>query len=127
MIKTQIDFRSLFYEKVFDINAKQNDFTEIDFKILLEYESISNRNYVKTIYETFDENDNSLYVKSVSNDDYQYYSNKMFIDKYIFYNFTKNVKKIKLVIKFQMISRRIIKIWYIRNENYKLILKDYGL
>ena len=124
--KTQIDFRNLFYEKVFDINTSINDF--IDMKILLEYQSISNRNYVKTIYEIFDNNNNnSLYVKSVNNSDYPYYSNKIFIDENIFYNFITNVKKIKFVIKFQMILCRVIKIWYIKNDNYRLVIKNYGL
>ena len=125
--KSQIDFRNLFYEKVFDVNASINDFIEMYFKISLEYASISNRNYVKTIYEILDENDNSLYVKSVNNNDYKYYSNKLFINENIFYNFTKNIKKIKFVIKFQMILSRIIKIWYIKNDNYRLIIKNYGL
>ena len=31
--KTQIDFRNSLYEKIFDVNAKQNNFIEIDFKI----------------------------------------------------------------------------------------------
>ena len=125
--KTQIDFRDLFYEKVFDVNASINDFIEMNFKILLEYQSISNRNYVKTIYQIFDENDNSLFVESVNNNDYPYYSNKIFIDENIFYNFTKDIKKIKFVIKFQMILSRVIKIWYIKNDNYILILKHYSL
>ena len=38
-----------------------------------------------------------------------------------------NVKKIKFVIKFIMLLPRFIKIWYIENENYRLILKNYGL
>ena len=101
--KTQIDFRNLFYENYFDVNANKNDFIEISLRMLLEYSSISNKNYVKTIYELFDENDNSLYVKSVSNNDYQYYSNKIFTYENIFYNFTKDFKKIKFVIKFEMI------------------------
>ena len=124
--KTQIDFRNNFYNKTFELNANKNDFMEMNFKISLEYQSISNRNYVKTIYELFDENDNSLYVKSVNNDDYPYYSNKIFIDENIFYNFTKNIKNIKFVIKFQMLLSRVIKIWYIKNENYKFILKHYS-
>ena len=62
--KTQIDFRNLFYEKVFDVNANENDFIEIIFKIDLEYEDISERSYAKTIYEIFDKNDNSLHIKS---------------------------------------------------------------
>ena len=96
-------------------------------KILLEYQSISNRNYVKTIYEIFDGNDNSLYVKSVNDNDYPYYSNKIFIDENIFYNFNKDVRNIKFVIKFQMILSRVIKIWYIKNDNYRLVIKNYGL
>ena len=125
--KMQIDFRNMFYEKVFDVNASINDFIEISFKIDLQYENISERNYVKTIYEIFDENDNSLYIRSVANNNYTYFSNKIFINEGIFYNFTKNIEKIKFVIRFQMILSRVIKIWYIKNENYRFILKHYSL
>ena len=125
--KTQVSFRNYFFEKVFDVNASINDFIEMSFKISLEYENISERSYVKTLYELFDENDNSLYIKSVSNNDYSYYSNKIFIDENIFYNFNKSIKKIKFVIKFQMILSRVIKIWYIKNDNYRLTIKNYGL
>ena len=99
----------------------------MNFKIELEYQDTYERNYVKTIYEIFDENDNSLYIKSVTNNNYIYFSNRIIIDENIFYNFTKNVKKIKFVIKFQMILARVIKIWYIKNENYRLVIKNYGL
>ena len=125
--KTQVSFRDYFFEKVFDVNADINNFIEMSFKISLQYENISERAYVKTLYELFDENDNSLYIKSVNNNDYSYYSNKIFIDENIFYNFTKNVKKIKFAIKFQMILSRVIKIWYIKNDNYRLTIKNYGL
>ena len=74
--KTQIDFKNIFYEKVFDVNASINDFIEMNFKISLQYENISERSYVKSVYQIFDENDNSLYIKSANNNDYQYYSNK---------------------------------------------------
>ena len=99
----------------------------MDFKIDLEYASISNRNYVKTIYEILYENDNSLYIKSANNSEYQYFSNRVNINEHIFYNFTKNVKRIKFVIKFQTILSRIIKIWYIKNDNYRMVIKNYGL
>ena len=125
--KTQVSFKKYFFEKVFDVNASINDFIEMSFKISLEYENISERAYVKTLYELFDENDNSLYIKSVNNSDYSYYSNKIFIDENIFYNFTKNIKKIKFVIKFQMILSRGIKAWYIKNDNYRLVIKNYGV
>ena len=103
--KTQISFKEdIFYEKVFDINSNINDFIEISFKIELEYRDTDNRHYVKSIYEIFDENDNRLYIKSVSNNEYNYFSNKLIIDKNIFYNLNHNVKKIKFVIKFQKLS-----------------------
>ena len=91
--KTQIDFRGIFFEKVFDVNASINDFIEMSFKIDLQYEDISERNYVKTIYELLDVNDNSLYVKSTINNEYSYFSNRVIIDENIYYNFAQNVKK----------------------------------
>ena len=93
------------------------------FKINLQYE----RNYVKTIYELFDENDNCLFIKSVNNNKYLYFSNKVIVDKNIFHNFTEDIKKIKFIIKFQMLLPRVIKIWYIKNDNYRLVIKNYGL
>ena len=105
--KTQIDFKNLFYEKYFDVNAKQNDFMEINFKIDLQYEGISERNYVKTIYEIFDENGNSLYVKSTNNNKYLYFSNRVIVDENTFYSFTKYIKKIKFAIKFQILLQTL--------------------
>ena len=127
--KTQIDFRKdIFYEKVFDINADINDFIEMNFKIELEYRDTDDRHYIKSIYEIFDENNNRLYIKSITNNDYIYFSNKLIIDENIFYNFTKNIKKIKIVIKFQkLLSSRVIYLYYIKNDNYRFILKHYSL
>ena len=70
----------------------------MNFKIDLQYEDISERNYVKTVYELFDEFNNSLYIKSVTNNEYTYFSNRVIIDENIFYNFTKNVKKLNLLL-----------------------------
>ena len=98
------------------------------FKIELEYQNTDDRHYVKTIYEIFDEDDNRLYIKSVTNNEYLYFPNKLIIDENIFYNFTNIVKKMKFVIKFQNLSSsRIVKIWYIKNNNYRLVIKNYGL
>ena len=91
--KTQIDFNNPFYEKVFDVDGNIDNFIEISFKISLQTDSISLINYVKIVYEIFDENDNSLYVKSAKNSDYKYFSKYIFIDEYIFYNFMKDIKK----------------------------------
>ena len=99
----------------------------MNFKINLQYEDIYERNYVKTIYELFDENDNRLYTKSINNNKYLYFSNKVVIDENVFYNFNKSIKKIKFIIKFQMLLPNVIKIWYINNENYRMIIKNYTL
>ena len=127
--KTQINFKKdVFYEKVFDIDYSKNDFIEMKFKIDLQYNDISERNYVKTIHQLLDENNNSLYIKSVTNDDYTYFSNRVIIDENIFYEFNKDIKKIKFIIKFQkLLSSRVIYLYYIKNENYRFILKYYSL
>ena len=127
--KKQVSFKDeIFYEKIFDINANINDFVEIKFKIDLEYRRINDRNYVKNIYEILDVNGNSLYIKSASNNEYSYFSNRVIIHEEIFYTFTKNIKKIKFIIKFQKISSSsIIYLYYIKNDNYRLTIKNYGL
>ena len=127
--KTQISFKKedIFYEKIFDVNAGINNFIEISFKIELEYQDTDDRHYVKSIYELYDENNNRLYIKSVNNNEYLYFSNKITIDENIFYNFTNNIKKLKFLIKFQkLLSTRVIYLYYIKNNNYRLILKHYG-
>ena len=124
--KTQVDFKGIFYEKIYTIDAKQNDFIEINLKMLLEYENINEKIYVNTVYEIFDENNNSLYISTINNNDYKYFSNKLSIKENIFYNFSKNVKNIKFRIKFVMTTAKVIKIWYIKNDNYRFILKHYS-
>ena len=83
-LKTQIDFRGMFFDEIFEVNAKQNDFIELNLKYLLEYEDMSEPNFVNTYYEIFDENNNSLYISTINNNDYQYFSNKVFVDENIF-------------------------------------------
>ena len=99
----------------------------MNFKIELEYRDTDDRHYVKSIYEIFDENNNSLYIKSVTNNDYLYFSNKIIIDENIFYNFTMNIRKIKFVIQFQnLLPSRVIYVYYMKNDNYRFILKHYS-
>ena len=122
----QINSREIFYEKIFVIDSKQDDFIEINVKMLLEYEDISQKKFVRTIYEILDENNNSLYFSQINNNDYQYFSNKLSINENIFYNFTKNIKKIKFRISFVKTAIQNIKISYINDNNYRFILKHYG-
>ena len=62
----------------------------------------------------------------INNDNYQYFSNKLSINENIFYNFTKNIKKIKFRISFVKTTIQNIKISYIIDNNYRFILKHYG-
>ena len=125
----QISFKDkIFYEKVFNVDAAINYFIEMSFKIELEYRNISDRNYVKNIYEILDENNNRLYIKTIRNDEYLHFSNKVIVYEDIFINFTNDIKKIKFIIKFQKLSAsRVIYLHYIKNENYRFILKHYSL
>ena len=121
--KTQISFKDeIFYEKIFDIDAAINDFIEINFKIGLEYRDTDDRHYVKSIYEILDENDNSLYIKSVTNNDYAYFSNRLIFDENIFYNFITNVKKLNLLLNFKNYQRLELFIYIIS----KMIIIDWS-
>ena len=40
--------------------------------------------------------DNSLYIKSINLNKYKHFSNYTFIEEYIFYNFSKDIKKITI-------------------------------
>ena len=79
------------------------------------------------IIELLDEKNNSLYVKSNLNNKYSFHESKVFIIENIFYNFVNNIKKLKFIIEFNKIENHVIKLWYIPMDNYRLILKDYGV
>ena len=102
--KTQINFSDLFYEKIFEVNSSINDFIEINFKNSLQCEHISAKAFIKSIYEIKDMDDNALHAKTVDHNVYQYFSNRLLINKNIFYNFDKNIEKIKFSIKFQLVN-----------------------
>ena len=63
------------------------------FKIDLQYDDISERNYVKTIYQLLDEDNNSLYMKSINNNEYSYFSNRIIVDEDIFLILLRILKK----------------------------------
>ena len=52
--------------------------------MLLEYKNINEKIYINTVYEICDENNNSLYISTINNNDYQYFSNKVSIKENIF-------------------------------------------
>ena len=94
--------------------------------MLLEYEDINDRLYIRTIYEILDKNNYSLYISQINNNEYQYFSNRLSIKENIFYNFNNNIEKIKFRISFVTTAVRDVKILYINDNNYRFILKHYG-
>ena len=62
---------------------QMNDSIELNLKMLVEYKNMSERIYFNTHYEIFDENNNSLYISLINNNDYQCFSNKVSIKENI--------------------------------------------
>ena len=95
--------------------------------MLLEYELINEKVYIKSIYEIKDMDNNTLYTKTIDHNTYTYFENKLFINENLFYSFNKSVEKINFSIRFQLVNFfKVVKIWYIKNDNYRLILKHFG-
>ena len=124
--KTQIDFKNNFYDKTFDLNIKKNNFIEIDLRILLDYKDIDYAHATITEFKLLNDNDDEIYTTSIENQRYISYSNYVFINKNIFYNFEKDTTKLKILIYFKMRKTFDIKIWYIPVNTDRLILKHYG-
>ena len=96
--------------------------------MLLEYEFINEKVCIKSIYEIKDMDNNTLYTKTIDHNTYTYFENKLIINENIFYNFDKSIEKIKFSIRFQLVNFfKVVKIWYIKNDNYRFILKHYSI
>ena len=125
---TQIDFDNLFFAKIFEINAIKNNFIEIDFRILLYYENKYLAEYVTLDFKMYDYNDEEIYVYNFKNNDFIIDDNVNINNKNIFYNFEKDIKNLKIVINFRIISsNNNDKIWYIPINTDRLIIKHFGL
>ena len=115
-----------FMKKYLILMSSINDFIEMNFRISLETDSISLINYIKVIYEIFDENNNSLYIQSNTLNQYKHFQKYVFIKESIFLNFDKITKSIKFVIKFVQVKSNIIFMYYLNNKYYRFILKHYS-
>ena len=126
--KTQIDFRNIFYEKVFDVNANKNDFIEINLRMLLDYQNINESQLVFTASKLIDDDDDDeLYIATYHNKDKILYKNFVFINETIFYNFEKDTKKLKILIYFRKAdTNAIIKIWYKPVNSDRMIIKHFS-
>ena len=99
--KTQIDFRNIFYEKVFDVDANKNDFIEINLKMLLDYENIYESHLVFISFKLINDDDEELYIGTYNNENNIFYKIFVFVSEAVFYNFEKDTKKLKILIYFR--------------------------
>ena len=124
--ENDIQIRHIFFQKIYTINAKKNDFLEIYFKMLLEYDDVSNAKYVTTNFILYDNNGNELYIASYNNSDYIADSNTdILLNNAFYYNFDSNITNLKIVLSFSM-SRSNLDITYSSINTNRLIIKHYG-
>ena len=125
--KKQIIFNESFFNKTFNLNFKKNDFIDIDLKMKLEYEDIDDSKIIKTEIKLYNDINEEIFVSNYFNKDSISYSNFVFLNKNILYNFIENTKFLKLIIKFEFLQiKSIKKIHYIPTNNDRLYLKHYG-
>ena len=122
-----VKISDIFFEKTYVINAKKTDFLEIQFKILLIYDNISNAKYVNTIFTFYDDNDREVYWTSYDNSDYinDYGTIDLLLRNYIYYTFDRDITNLKIRISFTSTTSGI-DITYSSVITDRLIIKHYG-
>ena len=125
--KKEINFNESFFNKTFNSNFKKNDFVEIDLKMKLEYENIDDSKIIKTEIKLYNDINEEIFISNYINKDSISYSNFVFLNKNILYNFIEDTKFLKIIIKFEFLQiKSIKKIHYIPTNNDRLYLKHYG-
>ena len=94
--------------------------------MLLDYENINESYITVTEFKLYDDNNEQLNILSYNNSDSISYSNFVFLNKNIFYNFKKDTKTLKIIIEFRMTKVEVVKIWYIPKNTDRMIIKHYG-
>ena len=122
-----VKISDIFFEKSYVINAKKTDFLEIQFKILLIYDFISNAKYVNTIFTLYDDDFNEVYWASYDNSDYinDHGTNNMLLQNYIYFTFDRDITNLKIRIGFTR-TRSDIGITYKSSITDRLVIKHYG-
>ena len=115
----------MFFEKSYTINAKQNDFIEIYFKMLLKYEDSLNSKHVTTNFILYN-NDIEVYSISYDNSDYISNSNTdILLNNTFNYTFDTDLDNLKIIISFTK-RRSYVNISYSSINSNRLIIKHYG-
>ena len=114
-----------FYNKSFLISFKKDDFIEVYIKALLNYTNISDKIYVKSIYQ-LKNNNTILYTNIINHNKYEYFDNHLTINETIFYTFNEDINNLTFLFYFETIKNNISDIKYIFDNNNRLIFKHYG-
>ena len=93
--------------------------------MLLNYVNINYRNYVRSIYKILN-NEIVLYERIVDHSNYSSFNNDLTIYEKFFYNFNEDIQNITFSIKFEITKSYVIRLFYNKRNNNRLILKHYG-
>ena len=123
--KNDVQIDHIFFEKLYTINSKPNDFLEIQFKILLKYEDSADSRHITTNIILYDD-DLELMSYTFDNNNYISDSNTdVLLNDSLNYTFDKNVTNLKMIISFTK-RRSYVKISYSSINTNRLIIKHYG-
>ena len=93
--------------------------------MLLNYVNDNCINYVKSLYKILNGN-TVLYQRIIDHNKYSLFNNYLTIDEKFFYNFNEDIKNIKFSIKFEMTKSYVIRLFYDKRNNNRLVLKHFG-
>ena len=117
---------NIFFDKTYNLNAKQNDFIEINFNLLIKYDNTENSKHITTNF-IFYNMENGQELISYSYDNYKFIGNSntdILLKDSFYYNFNEDVNKLKIAITFTK-RRSYVKISYSSINNNRLIVKHY--
>ena len=118
---------NIFFDKKYKLHAKRNNFIEVHFKMLIEYNDTENAKHITTNFILYNmDNGQELISYSYDNSDYIGNSNiNILLNNAFYYNFDENINDIKIAITFTK-RRSYVDIKYKSINNNRLILKHYG-
>ena len=94
--------------------------------MLLEYEYINKSHIVITAFKLINDNKEEIYVTAFHNKDAIVYKNIVFLNRSIFHNFEKDIKKLQISIYFRITENNSVKMWYTPVNTDRMIIKHYG-
>ena len=93
--------------------------------MLLNYVNDNRINYLKSLYKILNGN-TPLYERIIDHCKNSFFNNYLTIDEKFFYNFNEDIENIKFSIKFEMTELYVIRLFYNKRNNNRLILKHFG-